>query len=95
MERGDGNWGGESVIMSELHQGMKLAKRLKKQLQHSNSSSCGFLIQEIVSCYDNALALLNHMDSLQTTLRHFNPTTHQVSDQEFKDHVVADLPKKR
>lgn len=93
MERAE-SWGRESVI-KQLNHGIKLTNKLKKQLHHhSNSSECGFLIHSIVSCYDNALAMLNYMDSLQTgdstTSFDFSPTS-GVSDQDFKNHI----PKKR
>ncbi|KAH6767352.1 hypothetical protein C2S52_018335 [Perilla frutescens var. hirtella] len=78
-------------VMSELNEGIKLANKLKKQLHNINNSSsdCGFLIEKIVSCYDNALALLGYMDSLQTGVSTANLF-------HFKDdHAFADVPKKR
>ncbi|XP_057805792.1 probable WRKY transcription factor 46 [Salvia miltiorrhiza] len=76
------SWGRDiDGVISQLNHGMKLSNRLKKQLHHhSNPSDCGFLIEKIVSCYDNALRLLSYMDSLQkgedsTNLLHFGPTT--------------------
>lgn len=86
----------ERAVMSELIEGMKLSKRLKEQLIHnSNSSDCGLLIEEIVSCYDKALAQLSYTtenaDSTTTTFFDFTPTT-QVSNQ---DRVSADVPKNR
>lgn len=73
MEKGE-RLGGDGV-MSELIEGMKLTNKLKEQLLHtSNSSICSFLIDEIVSCYDNALAHLSYTDDDST------PTTTQASD---------------
>lgn len=79
MEKGE-RWG-EKRVMSELIEGIKLTNKLKEQLLHnSNSSICSFLIEEIVSCYDNALAHLSYTDDSTPTT-----TTTQVSD----------VPKKR
>ncbi|KAG6434387.1 hypothetical protein SASPL_106018 [Salvia splendens] len=90
------SWRKES-ISSQLNHGIKLSNKLKKELlhHHSNSSDCELLIDKIISCYNNALELLNYTDSLHngdsTTLLDFSPTSEVSDQQDLKDHV----PKKR
>ncbi|KAI3449255.1 hypothetical protein Pfo_005920 [Paulownia fortunei] len=101
-----GSWNRKSVI-NELTQGIELANELKKQLHPSTNSreACGFLVEKIVSCYDNALALLNCMallgngDSTQLAAVsniQVSPTSgSEVSNQDSKDQVYEDVHKKK
>lgn len=100
-------------VISQLTQGIEFANKLNKQLRHSTNSreACGFLVEKIVSCYDNALELLNCRDFLEngdpsqlaavsnilvsTALIEGSPRS-EVSDQDSKDHIYTDdVHKKR
>ncbi|CAI9785957.1 unnamed protein product [Fraxinus pennsylvanica] len=56
------------TVISELTQGRELANQLKNQLYPANSrKACGFLVEKILSSYENALSLLNCIAILEET----------------------------
>ncbi|CAI9768818.1 unnamed protein product [Fraxinus pennsylvanica] len=60
-----GSWD-RKIVINELTQGRDLATELKNQLQPAKSrESCGYLVEKILSSYDNALSLLNCMALLE------------------------------
>ncbi|KAL8541059.1 hypothetical protein ACS0TY_002370 [Phlomoides rotata] len=86
-------------VLSELSEGMELSNKLKEELLKETRDSrdealCGFLVEKIVSCYDNALSLLNCMESVENedsvTLI---PTSHDLDL--FKDQLCEVVSKKR
>lgn len=98
----------EKSVMSELSEGMKLANELKRKIidhpstttttttsTNSSGEECGLLVEKIVSCYDNALALLNCIDLLTNNV---TTTTQVLSHHDSKDyynHVSNYATKKR
>lgn len=96
----------EKSVMSELSEGMKLANELKRKIighpstttttsTNSSGEECGLLVEKIVSCYDNALALLNCIDLLTNNV---TTTTQVLSHHDSKDyynHVSKYATKKR
>lgn len=62
---------------------------------NSSGEECGLLVEKIVSCYDNALALLNCIDLLTNNV---TTTTQVLSHHDSKDyynHVSKYATKKR
>ncbi|XP_022858312.1 probable WRKY transcription factor 53, partial [Olea europaea var. sylvestris] len=60
-----GSWD-TKIVISELTQGRDLANELKNQLQPAKSrEACGYLVEKILSSYDNALSVLNDMSFLE------------------------------
>ncbi|CAI9764126.1 unnamed protein product [Fraxinus pennsylvanica] len=54
------------IVISELTQGRDLANELKNQLQPAKSrEACGYLVEKILSSYNNALSVLNCMAFLE------------------------------
>ncbi|KAK4397235.1 hypothetical protein Sango_1560100 [Sesamum angolense] len=96
MEKG-GSWDNRKSVIRALSEGMELANELKNQL-HSNPTSTdhhqesAFLLQNIVSCYDNAILQLLHdcmpLSALGTI---FSTPTSEVSDRDSKDQLSKDF----
>ncbi|KAL7125724.1 hypothetical protein ABFS83_14G135300 [Erythranthe nasuta] len=97
----------ESVITSQLSEGMEIAKELKRKIDQPPSSSTyslqeySILIDKLVSCYDNAISiLLENEDPLVNSSAVTNyalegSPTSGVSHLDSMEHVCKHVNKKR
>lgn len=97
MEKAE-SWERKSLI-SKLIEGIELSNELKKQLQKetcdSRDEACGILVEKIVSCYDNALSLLNCTQNKDSIFLIQGSPTSDFSDLDFKNHLSQVVNKKR
>ncbi|KAL9141942.1 hypothetical protein ABFS82_14G136300 [Erythranthe guttata] len=98
----------ESVITSQLSEGMEIAKELKRKIDQPPSSSSTYSLQEysilidkLVSCYDNAISILLENEAplvnscAVTNYALEGSPTSEVSHLDSTEHVCKHVNKKR